>query len=93
MKKQSKVLQSERLAPSTEILGGEGAPRTKYVFGVCVSSTSVTALQPCGLHDPTEGFETRQEHRADTQHSFKNIQDPNEIWGEKKILRKEEYLE
>lgn len=89
-KKQSKVLQSERLAPSTEILGGGGQggggggrrpePNTSLV---CVPSRSTTALQPCGLHDPTEGFETRQEHKLTLNTALKIFKTPTRLWGKR----------
>lgn len=68
-------------------------PRTKYVFGVCVPSRLTTVLQPRGLHDPTEGFETRQEHKLTLNTALKIFKTPIRLWGQKKILKKEEYLE
>lgn len=75
-----------------EILGGE-CPRTKYVFGVCVSSRPTAAIPWTAL---TTCVDLRIQQRGSRQRvkglrlrlntAFKTIQDPKKLLGEKKMF-------
>ena len=88
----NKVLQSKRLAREYGDPGGEH-PRTKYVFGVFVSSRPTaaipwTALTACvDLRIQQRGSRQRVKgHRLGLNTAFKTIQDPKKLLGEKKMF-------